>query len=97
MYGTSCKSGSPIRDTRSMRLEILLSGPSHTVDTTVPHSLRASREMVVALMLNVRNCRYFLQQNAAIERGKVTGLHINLKVLGIGDGLTVRHPTCPTG
>lgn len=32
---------------------------------------------------------YFLQQNAAIQVGSVKGLPINLKVLGVGDGLTV--------
>ncbi|KAJ6490857.1 serine carboxypeptidase [Mycena sanguinolenta] len=31
---------------------------------------------------------YFLSQNAAIAAGSVTGLHLNLKTLGIGDGLT---------
>ena len=50
-----------------------------------------------ASILTVENCRYFLQQNTAIERGEVTGLCINLKVLGIGDGITVRRLVCPTG
>ncbi|KAF8591652.1 serine carboxypeptidase [Ramaria rubella] len=31
---------------------------------------------------------YFLQQNAVIGNGNISGVHINLKVLGIGDGLT---------
>jgi len=31
---------------------------------------------------------YFLQQNAAIASGSVSGIPINLKVLGVGDGLT---------
>ncbi|KAF8591653.1 serine carboxypeptidase [Ramaria rubella] len=31
---------------------------------------------------------YFLQQNAAIASGSISGIPINLKVLGIGDGLT---------
>ncbi|KAI0945689.1 hypothetical protein AcW1_001851 [Taiwanofungus camphoratus] len=31
---------------------------------------------------------YFLQQNAAIANGTVSGLPINLKYLGVGDGLT---------
>ncbi|KAI0263017.1 serine carboxypeptidase [Gloeopeniophorella convolvens] len=31
---------------------------------------------------------YFLQQNAGIANGTVQGLPINLKVLGVGDGLT---------
>lgn len=34
-------------------------------------------------------CSYFLQQNAAIANGTVSGLPINLKYLGVGDGLTV--------
>jgi hypothetical protein len=34
-------------------------------------------------------CRYFLQQNAAIRFGTLKGIPINLKVLGIGNGLTV--------
>jgi hypothetical protein len=34
--------------------------------------------------------RYFLDQNAAISAGTVSGLPINLKLLGIGNGLTVR-------
>ncbi|KAJ7197979.1 serine carboxypeptidase [Mycena pura] len=31
---------------------------------------------------------YFLSQNAAITAGTVSGIHLNLKTLGIGDGLT---------
>ncbi|KAJ7629038.1 serine carboxypeptidase, partial [Roridomyces roridus] len=31
---------------------------------------------------------YFLQQNAAIKAGTVSGITLNLKTLGIGDGLT---------
>ena len=34
-------------------------------------------------------CRHFLEQNDAIRYGTVKGKIINLKVLGIGDGLTV--------
>ena len=32
---------------------------------------------------------YFLEQNAKVANGSVSGLPINLKVLGVGDGLTV--------
>lgn len=32
---------------------------------------------------------YFLDQNAAIANGTKTGIPINLKYLGVGDGLTV--------
>jgi carboxypeptidase C (cathepsin A) len=31
---------------------------------------------------------YFLSQNAAIAAGKISGIPINLKTLGVGDGLT---------
>ncbi|KAF8480369.1 serine carboxypeptidase [Russula ochroleuca] len=34
------------------------------------------------------DCGYFLEQNAAIESGTVEGVTINLKVLGIGNGIT---------
>lgn len=37
--------------------------------------------------------RYFLEQNAAIASGTITGVPINLKVLGVGDGLTVSTTT----
>lgn len=33
--------------------------------------------------------RHFLSQNTAIDHGKVSGIKLNLKVLGIGDGLIV--------
>jgi len=32
---------------------------------------------------------YFIDQNAAIAAGTISGIPINLKVLGIGNGLTV--------
>jgi carboxypeptidase C (cathepsin A) len=32
---------------------------------------------------------HFLSQNAAIAAGTITGIHLNLHVLGIGNGLTV--------
>ena len=32
---------------------------------------------------------YFLSQNAGIREGKMTGINLNLQVIGIGDGLTV--------
>ena len=43
----------------------------------------------MSIALNVR-CSYILSQNAAIASGKLSGIPINLKVLGVGDGLTVR-------
>jgi hypothetical protein len=33
--------------------------------------------------------RYLLDQNAAIAAGTLSGIPINLKVLGVGNGLTV--------
>jgi hypothetical protein len=60
----------------------------------------ASHNVVVFISLTVRPCRYFLDQNVEIKKGNVKGEIINLKVLGIGNGLTVWHsgmtrwPTC---
>lgn len=51
----------------------------------------ASHNVVVFISLTVRPCRYFLEQNAEIKNGKVKGEIINLKALGIGNGLTVWH------
>jgi hypothetical protein len=36
--------------------------------------------------------RYFLDQNDAIAKGAIKGIHLKLKVLGIGNGLTVSAP-----
>ena len=33
--------------------------------------------------------RHFLSQNEAIAKGTISGVPINLKFLGVGDGLTV--------
>ena len=67
------------------------SGPNRTADILALHLQRASNDVVVFLPLTVSNCSYFLQQNAAILDGTVEGVSINLKVLGIGNGITVRH------
>ncbi len=56
----------------------------------VLHSQRPSYTVVVFLPLTVSACSYFLEQNAAIQKGNVKGEIINLKVLGIGNGITVR-------
>jgi hypothetical protein len=48
-----------------------------------------SHNVVVFISLIVRPCRYFLEQNAGIKDKKVKGEIINLKALGIGNGLTV--------
>ena len=37
---------------------------------------------------------YFLSQNVAIDARKITGVKLNLQVLGIGNGLTVCHMFC---
>jgi hypothetical protein len=60
----------------------------------------SSHNMVVFMSLTVMSCRYFLEQNAEIKKNKLKGEIINLKALGIGNGLTVWHsvmirwPTC---
>lgn len=54
------------------------------VDTLALHLQRASHYVVVSTPLTVSACRYFLNQNAAQK-----GIHINLKVLGIGNGFIV--------
>ena len=43
-----------------MRLEILVSGPNHTVVTTVPHSLGASHEVVVRINIDCGKLQIFL-------------------------------------
>ena len=60
-------------------------------------SQRASHDVVISALLTVSSCRYFLQQNDAIRSGSVTGEIINLKTLGIGNGLTVRRLECLAG
>lgn len=60
----------------------------------------APHNVVVSISLTVKSSRYFLDQNTQIEKGTVKGEIINLKALGIGNGLTVWHsgmtcrPTC---
>jgi hypothetical protein len=60
-----------------------------------PHFQRASHYVIVFIPLTVIACRYILRQNAAIRVGTLKGLPINLKVLGIGNGLTVRPSGMP--
>ena len=55
----------------------------------VLHLQRTSHDVVIFSPLTAIVCRHFLQQNDAISKGKVTGEVINLKVLGIGNGVTV--------
>jgi len=43
-----------------------------------------------AYVLSLGHGSHFLSQNTAIDQGTVSGVKMNLKVLGIGDGLTVR-------
>jgi len=88
-YGTSCKSGSRIHDSAYTPIEILESGRNHMVVIMVPRLQRTFHDMVGFSPLTVSVCRYFLQQNDAIRYGTVKGEIINLKVLGIGDGITV--------
>ena len=95
IYGSSYKYGSRIHDSASMPSESLGSGRNHMAGTMALHLQRASHYAVVFISLTVSTCRYFLQQNAAIEFGKLKGIPINLKVLGIGNGLTVWHSGMP--
>jgi len=95
MYGNSCKSGSLILDSASTPVGNLESGRNHTGDSTALHSQRASHYGVVFTPLTVSACRYFLQQNAAIRFGTLKGISISLKVLGIGNGLTVWRSAAP--
>jgi hypothetical protein len=93
-YGGSYKYGSEIHDSASTPIEILESGRNHMADTMVPYLQRASYDMVMFLSSTVGACRYFLQQNDAIRNGTVKGEIINLKVLGMGNPLTVRGLEC---
>ena len=70
------------------------SGLNHTAVTLALHLQRAFQDVVVFLVLTVTAYSYFLEQNAAILDGTVEGVNINLKVLGIGNGITVRHQGC---
>lgn len=58
-----------------------------------PHSLRTFRRPRAFSLSRVieESISYFLRQNLAILEGKVKGFPLNLQVLGIGDGLTVRY------
>jgi hypothetical protein len=83
-----------------MPVKILEFGRSHLADIMDLYLQSASHNVVVFISLTVRPCRYFLEQNAEIKKGKLKGEIINLKALGIGNGLTVWHsgmtrwPTC---
>jgi hypothetical protein len=89
--GSSYRPGLQTRDSKSTLLEILESGRNHTVATMVLLLLRASWDTTqVFWPITVSACRYFLEKNDAIRHRTATGVYINLKVLGIGDGLTVR-------
>ena len=61
------------------------------------HSQRTFHDIIVVVSLTVSSGSYFLQQNDAIRKCTVKGLTINLKVLGIGDGITVRRLECLAG
>ena len=89
MYGSSYKYGSRIHDSANTPSEILESGRNHMADTSALHLQRASYDVVIFLPLTVGACRYFLQQNAAIRIDTLKGIPINLKALGIGNGLIV--------
>lgn len=88
-YGPSFKYGSQIRDSARTLIEILESGRNHMADTLALHLQRASHYVVTLIPLSDGACRYFLQQNVAIDAGTLEGILINLNVLGIGNGITV--------
>jgi len=46
-------------------------------------------QLIITPSFNLYNYSYFLAKNAAIAAGQISG-HLNLQVLGIGDGLMVR-------
>lgn len=67
--------------------ETFINRPRHIKVIMVRFLLRKPRfDTLVSLKL--RSSSYFLQQNAAILNGSISGLPLNLQVLGIGDGLT---------
>jgi hypothetical protein len=75
-----------------MPVKILEFGRSHLADIMDLYLQSVSHNVVVSISLTVRPpCRYFLEQNAEIKKGKVKGEIINLKALGIGNGITVWH------
>lgn len=58
-----------------------------TMDQHLLREWRVSNLITEALINS--SCSFFLSQNTAISAGTVTGIPLNLKVLGVGDGLTV--------
>ena len=97
MYGTSCKYGLRIHDSESTPIEISESGRNRMAVIMVLHLQRTSHCVIIILPLTVSDHRYFLQQNNGIRNGAAKGQMINLKVLGIGDGLTVGRSESLTG
>ena len=81
--------GSRIRDSARTLIEISESGRNHMADTMALHLQRASHYVIIFIPLSDGACRHFLQQNLEIESGTLEGILINLKVLGIGNGITV--------
>lgn len=63
----------------------------------VPHSPRrfsSWRPTLYLQLICVLDNSYFLDQNAKIAAGSLAGVPFNLKVLGVGDGLTVSPDFC---
>jgi hypothetical protein len=88
--GNSYKSGSQTRVSKSTLLETLESGLNRMADTMVLYFLRESWDTIPDFSPKIVGAyRYFLEKNDEIYRGTATGVHINLKTLGIGNGLTV--------
>ena len=91
MCGSSYKFGSRTLDSRSTPVWILEFGRNHMADIMDLYLQSATQKLIVSIPLTVRSCRYFLEKNSQIEKGTVKGEIINLKALGIGNGLTVCH------
>ena len=68
----------------------LLSGRSHMVVIMVQRLRRESTFFQQYVSMLTSGQSHFLKQNAAIAGGSLTGVPINLKVLGVGNGITVR-------
>ena len=68
------------------------SGPSRMVAITAQPSLRKLYTVSKGASKGTNSyplLSYLLEQNAGIANGSVSGTPINLKFLGVGDGLTV--------
>ena len=91
---SSSKSGSRTPDSANTPAETLQSGPNRASrsPSSVHDALCVLRLPVLCSYgghYGPTFAAYFLEQNTKVANGSVSGLPINLKVLGVGDGLTV--------